>query len=93
MVRSASHREVLEQVRSTGHRVLGLDETGTVDVRAADLSGPLALVVGQETTGLSTAWREACEGLVSIPMRGSASSLNLATAASIVLHEASRQRD
>ena len=92
VVRAASHREVLDQVRSTGHRVLGLDEAGAVDVRAADLSGPLVLVVGQETTGLSTAWLEACDGLVSIPMRGSASSLNMATAASIVLHEASRQR-
>ena len=92
VVRAPSHREVLEQVRSTGHRVLGLDEAGAVDVRAADLTGPVVLVVGQETTGLSSAWREACDALVSIRMRGSASSLNMATAASIVLHEAMGQR-
>ena len=72
--------------------MLGLDEAGSVDVREADLTGRVLLVVGQETTGLSTGWREACDALVSIRMRGSASSLNLATAASIVLHESLRQR-
>ena len=76
----------------TGHRVAGPRRGGAVDVRDADLTGPLVLVVGHETTGLSAAWREACDELVSIPMRGAASSLNMATAASIVLHEALRQR-
>jgi len=79
-----------EELRGLVHRVE--DEAGAVDVRAADLRGPVVLVVGQETTGLSSAWREACDELVSIPMRGSASSLNLAAAATVVLHEASRQR-
>jgi TrmH family RNA methyltransferase len=42
--------------------------------------------------GLSAGWREACDAYVRIPMAGSASSLNAATAASIVLYEAARQR-
>jgi tRNA G18 (ribose-2'-O)-methylase SpoU len=91
VVRAASHREVLDQVRPR-HRVLGLDEAGSLDVREGDLTGPVVLVVGQETTGLSGGWRDACDDLVSIRMRGTASSLNMAAAASIVLHEAMNQR-
>jgi tRNA G18 (ribose-2'-O)-methylase SpoU len=49
-------------------------------------------VVGNETNGMTAAWRAACDPLVSIPMAGSASSLNAATAGSIVLEEAFRQR-
>ena len=90
VVRVPTPAEVL--AHTAGHRVLGLDEAGAVDVRAVDLTGPLVLVVGQETTGLSAGWRGACDDVVSIPMRGGATSLNMAAAASIVLHEALRQR-
>jgi tRNA G18 (ribose-2'-O)-methylase SpoU len=92
VVRAPSHRELLDWARPAGVRVVGTDETGTVDLRAADLTGPLLVVVGNETTGMTSAWREACDELVSIPMAGSASSLNAATAGSIVLDEAARQR-
>lgn len=92
VVRAPSHREVLEWAQPHGITVVGTDETGTVDVRAADLTGPLIVVVGNETNGMTAAWREACDPLVSIPMAGSASSLNAATAGSIVLEEAFRQR-
>ena len=92
VVRAPSHREVLAWAEESGHRVLGLDEEGTVDVRDADLTGPLAIVVGNETTGLTAGWRESCDTLLSIPMRGAASSLNAATAGSIVLYEAMRRR-
>jgi len=92
VVRAPSHREVLAWAAAAGCRVVGLDEDGTVDVRAADLTGPLAVVVGNETTGLAVGWREACDVLLSIPMQGTASSLNVATAGSVVLHEAMRQR-
>ncbi|WP_234412552.1 TrmH family RNA methyltransferase [Nocardioides sediminis] len=92
VVRAPSHREVLDWARPAGVRVVGTDETGTVDLRAADLTGPVLVVVGNETTGMTAAWREACDELVSIPMAGSASSLNAAVAGSIVLDEVSRQR-
>nr|WP_042179119.1 TrmH family RNA methyltransferase [Kibdelosporangium sp. MJ126-NF4]CEL13643.1 possible rRNA methylase similar to FIG011178 [Kibdelosporangium sp. MJ126-NF4]CTQ99329.1 possible rRNA methylase similar to FIG011178 [Kibdelosporangium sp. MJ126-NF4] len=72
--------------------VVGTDETGTVDIFDFDLTGPVLLLVGNETTGLSTAWREVCDHVVRIPMVGSASSLNAANAATAVLYEVSRQR-
>ncbi|HEY3902954.1 MAG TPA: TrmH family RNA methyltransferase [Streptosporangiaceae bacterium] len=97
VVRAGSHREVIDWVgglRSAGSpvAVIGTDEDGAVDVRAADLTGPVVLVIGNETTGLTAAWRAECDVLVNLPMTGSASSLNAATAGSIVLYEAMRQR-
>jgi TrmH family RNA methyltransferase len=73
-------------------RLLGADEHGPIDLAACDLTGPAVIVAGNETHGLSRAYREVCDSLVRIPMSGAASSLNIAVAASIVLYEASRQR-
>ena len=67
VVRAPSHREVLDWARARRVRVVGTDETGTVDVRDADLTGPLIVVVGNETDGMTAAWREACDPLVSDP--------------------------
>ena len=96
-VRVPSHREVvrwLEERRARGGpiAVVGTDEDGEADLFDADLSGPVLLLVGNETSGLSAAWRELCDHTVRIPMAGSASSLNAASAATAVLYEASRQR-
>lgn len=73
-------------------RLVGTDEHGETDVDAADLTGPTLLAIGNETTGLSQGWREACDTLVRIPIGGAASSLNAANAATVVLYEAARQR-
>jgi TrmH family RNA methyltransferase len=96
-VRVPSPREVtawLTAVRANGipMAVVGTDENGVADVFDFDLTGPVLLLVGNETTGLSAAWRELCDHVVRIPMVGSASSLNAANAATAVLYEASRQR-
>lgn len=59
----------------------------------ADLTGPTALVVGAEDKGLPQQWRDAAALQVSIPVRrGTADSLNAATAAAVLLFEAVRQR-
>jgi len=57
-----------------------------------DFTQPVLLLAGNEGTGLSGAWRELSDVVVSIPMTGAASSLNAANAVSIILYEASRQR-
>ena len=56
-----------------------------------DYSGPVAIVVGSEQYGLNDQWLAAAES-VRIPMLGSADSLNVATAASLLIYEAIRQR-
>jgi tRNA G18 (ribose-2'-O)-methylase SpoU len=92
-VRTPSHREVEEWL--SGERpvtVVGTDEHGDADVSEFDLTGPVLLLIGNETAGLSSAWRDVCDQLVSIPMVGAASSLNAANAGAVVLYEAARQR-
>lgn len=59
----------------------------------ADLTGPLALVLGAEAEGLSDAWRKPDVQAVRIPMLGVADSLNVSVSAAVLLYEARRQRD
>lgn len=97
VLRAASHRAViawLAELRSGGLpvTVLGTDEDGTADVRAIDLRGPTVIVIGNEATGLAAGWRDECDVVARIPMAGTASSLNAATAGSIVLYEVMCQR-
>jgi 23S rRNA (uridine2479-2'-O)-methyltransferase len=97
VVRVRSHRPVLEWVQriradGTGVGLLGTDEDGALDLARFDFTQPALVVVGNETTGLSVSWREACDHMLRIPMSGAASSLNAATAAAVVMYEAARQR-
>jgi tRNA G18 (ribose-2'-O)-methylase SpoU len=98
IVRAPSHNEVLAWARPAASlrppvQIVGLDERGAVDAHEHDFTRPTLLLLGNEKTGLSTAWRAACDRLVRIPMAaGSASSLNAATAAAVVLYEAFMQR-
>ena len=91
-VRTQSHREVLDWLDGTGVTVVGTDEDGDTDLEDYDFCAPTLIVVGNETVGMSSGWREACDRVLSIPMRGTASSLNAANAATVVLYEAARQR-
>jgi 23S rRNA (uridine2479-2'-O)-methyltransferase len=72
--------------------LVGADERGSSDVSAHDFTAPTVIVVGNEARGLGRGLQELCDTLVRIPMSGSASSLNVSVAASIVLYEAGRQR-
>ena len=96
-VRVPSHHEVMAWVaerREQGCplRMVGTDEHGETGLFDFDLTGPTLLLTGNETKGLSTAWREACDHMIRIPMTGTASSLNAANAATAILYEAARQR-
>ncbi len=82
---------VVEWAQAHGYRIVGTDEEGSTLADVA-LTGRVVLCVGNETHGLSAGWRQACDDVVSIPMVGTASSLNAAVAGSIVLHESLRQR-
>ena len=86
--------EWLADVRAAGVpiRLVGTDESGEFAVADHDLTGPTLFVIGNETTGMSSAWRDACDVVVRIPIGGAASSLNAANAATVVLYEAARQR-
>jgi 23S rRNA (guanosine2251-2'-O)-methyltransferase len=72
--------------------VIGLDSETKTEYDQADLTGALALVVGNEGRGISRLVREHCDLLIKLPMRGHVTSLNAAVAGSIALYEALRQR-
>ena len=73
-------------------QLVGSSARATVDLTRHDFTGPTILIVGNETWGLSAAYRELCDAIVAIPIGGSATSLNVACAASILLYEVARQR-
>jgi len=97
VVRAPGHREVTGWVAAQRARgcpivLAAADERGGRDVSGFDLTQPALLLIGNEGTGLSAAWRELSDAVVSIPMAGAASSLNAASAATVLLYEAARQR-
>ncbi|MBB6171948.1 TrmH family RNA methyltransferase [Nocardiopsis mwathae] len=97
VIRRPSPADVLDWVRAQRDRgvpirVVGTDEGGATTVTACDLATPTLLVIGNETTGMAAGWREVCDEVVNIPIGGAASSLNAASAATLLLYEAARQR-
>jgi TrmH family RNA methyltransferase len=89
---AATTEETLIWLREHGIRPLAAIVDAATDYAAADLRGPLAIVLGSEAGGLTTAWRDPGVTPISIPMHGIADSLNVSIAAAIVLYEAIRQR-
>jgi 23S rRNA (guanosine2251-2'-O)-methyltransferase len=86
--------QALGELKRDGIWVVGLEAAEvSVPLNCADLSGPLALVVGSEGAGLARLVRERCDWLLSIPMYGRVSSLNAAVAGSVVLVAARQARD
>jgi TrmH family RNA methyltransferase len=73
-------------------QLVGTSAKATIDIADHDLTGPTIVAVGNETWGLSAHFKEICDALVTIPIVGSATSLNVACAASVVLYEMDRQR-
>jgi len=97
VVRMPSHQDVLpwlDQVRAAvgQAQVVGTSEEAKSEVATHDFRASTILVVGNETWGMSAGYTALCDALVSIPMSGSASSLNVACATSIALYEIARQR-
>jgi 23S rRNA (guanosine2251-2'-O)-methyltransferase len=83
----------IEELQEAGLWVWALDTAPpTTLYTAADLTGPLGLVVGAEGAGVGRLVRARCDGALRLPMHGQVASLNAATAGSIVLYEALRQR-
>lgn len=72
--------------------IVGTDDEATQSLYDSKLTGPLAVVLGAEGTGLRRLTRENCDALVSIPMRGVVESLNVSVATGVLLYEAVRQR-
>ncbi len=74
-----------------GLRIVATTIDASTSIFDADLSGPLALVFGNESKGVSSELRRASDLVVKIPVRGGAESLNVASSAAVALYEVVRR--
>ena len=83
---------VLKKLKAAGIWIIGTSGNADSSLYDFDLSGPLGLVVGSESSGVRQITRKQCDAFVRIPAVGSLPSLNVSVAAGVALFEAIRQR-
>lgn len=83
---------VLEKLKNMGLWTTGTANEANCSLYQLDFTGPAAIVMGAEGKGLRRLTRQHCDQLVSIPMAGDVSSLNVSVATGIILYEVVRQR-
>lgn len=88
----ATSSETLFWLQEKKIQVVAATPSAKVEFTESDFTGPLAIVVGTEQLGLSEVWMQSADCKVSIPMKGVADSLNVATATTLLLYEVLRQR-
>lgn len=82
----------LDKLKEQGIWLVGATDQAESSLYEQDLAGAIALVMGSEGSGLRRLTQESCDFLVSIPMAGALSSLNVSVATGVCLYEARRQR-
>jgi 23S rRNA (guanosine2251-2'-O)-methyltransferase len=82
----------MRDLKERGVWLVAADVDASDSLFEAELSGPLAWVLGAEGSGLRRLTRELCDRVVSIPLQGSVGSLNVSVAAGVCLYETRRQR-
>ncbi|HCW90331.1 MAG TPA: 23S rRNA (guanosine(2251)-2'-O)-methyltransferase RlmB, partial [Marinobacter sp.] len=92
LIRVTNLARCLRELQGLGLWVVGTAGEAEDTVYQADLTGPLALVMGAEGKGMRRLTREHCDRLVRLPMQGTVGSLNVSVATGVCLYEAMRQR-
>ena len=87
-----SSAAVLAWLRTRHAAVVVATPDGTRSPAEVGMTGPTAVVIGSESSGVTPLWHKEADAAVRIPMYGHVNSLNAAAAAAIVLYEANRQR-
>ena len=92
IARVANIAETISTLKDRGILVIGVEIDGTKVYNELDFTGPVAIVVGSEGQGMARLVKERCDEIVTIPMRGSITSLNVSVATGVILYETLRQR-
>ena len=87
-----SSADAIVWLKASGIRILTAQLQDSSAYYDCDMTGPTAIVMGTEATGLTEPWRQAADAHVLIPMLGRLDSLNVSVSAAILLYEAVRQR-
>jgi len=91
-VLATSVEECIKRLRAEGVKLLATTAKGTKPADLAELNGPVALVIGNEGSGVPAHLIAKADATIAVPCPGPVESLNAAVAASVLLYEASRQR-
>jgi 23S rRNA (guanosine2251-2'-O)-methyltransferase len=92
LARVTNVAKALNSLKARGLWIVGADRHGDTNLFDADLTGPLALVIGGEEKGLRPLVKQQCDFSVAIPQVGPIGSLNASVAAAVLMYEAFRQR-
>lgn len=84
--------QTIKNLKASGIRIFGLTEKTEKIVFGTDMSGPVAILMGSEESGIQSRHLRICDELVQIPMYGKISSLNVSVSAGIGIYEVVRQR-
>lgn len=91
-VAACSSEEAISFLKERNFKILTAQLQDSDLYYDSDMTGPTAIVMGTESTGLSDLWRKAASAHIRIPMLGKLDSLNVSVSAAILLFEAIRQR-
>ena len=89
---SATSHETIQWLKGHNIQIFATHLTSSIPYHQVDFNKPSAIVLGTESVGLSTLWVESADSTIIIPMQGKIDSLNVSTAAAIIVFEANRQR-
>lgn len=90
--RERSVKGAVRFLLDNGYKVVAVSEKADIDYTRADYTGPVAIVMGAEDTGIDPEVIRLCDTFVSIPMFGKIGSLNVSVAAGVMMYEVVRQR-
>ncbi|MCL2169547.1 MAG: 23S rRNA (guanosine(2251)-2'-O)-methyltransferase RlmB [Defluviitaleaceae bacterium] len=91
IIRVSNIAQAIDAMKKAGIWIGGADMEGK-SVYSANMTGPLALVIGNEAEGISRLIKDKCDFLVSLPMEGPVGSLNASVAAGVLMYEVVRNR-
>ena len=81
----------MEQLKKAGFWVVGMDGYAKTNIDKLDKKGKLAVVMGSEGKGMRRLIEESCDLTVRLPIAENVESLNVSTAAAVVLYELSKK--
>jgi 23S rRNA (guanosine2251-2'-O)-methyltransferase len=84
--------QTIQDLKKNGFWIVGTDMENSIDYREIDYSGKIALVIGNEGSGISRMIRNSCDFIAKIPMYGKVNSLNASVACGIMIYEVIRQK-
>lgn len=84
--------QCIDELKQRGLWIIGTESGAEKNYSQVDFSGPVAIVIGNEGTGIRRLVKERCDFIVSIPLYGKISSLNASVAGALIMYEVVRQR-